>query len=102
MTWQAEFRRWRIQRSTQTIGYDADSRVHSYLAPGSINKSYTYDDDGNRLTSVVAGTGTTNYSIKPGNVNVLTSRTPPGSSAVTYTTDADGSVKAEGTYKLHL
>jgi RHS repeat-associated protein len=84
---------------TQTIGYDADSRVHSYLAPGSINKSYTYDDDGNRLTSVVAGTGTTIYSIDPGS-NVLASRTPPASAAVTYTTDADGSVAAEGTYSF--
>jgi RHS repeat-associated protein len=82
---------------TQTFGYDADSHVNSYSAPGSISQSYTYDNDGNRLTKVITGTGTTSYSVTLTS-NILQSRTEPGPSTVTYTPNADGTTASEGTY----
>ena len=78
----------------QTFGYDNDSQITSYAAPGSISQGYTYDANGNR-TSVTINGATTTISVDPLN-NTFQSYTKPGGTVVPWSNDADGSTTAVG------
>ncbi len=86
--------------SAQTEGYCYDglnrlTAVYGTTSPtcgsGTPTQSFSYDRAGNR-TGMTTAAGTTTYSYD--NADQLTSMTPPGSGAISYTYDANGAVTA--------
>lgn len=76
--------------SSHTYGYDNLNRLTSFFN-GTTTTSYTYDANGNRLTSTLSGTTTYNY---PGTSNRLTSLT--GTTTASYGYDALGNTTSDG------
>lgn len=77
---------------TQTVGYDAMSRVTS-MSSTADNESYRYDADGNRLTSAANGASTT-YTTDANNNRLLSANTTSSGNAQ-YGYDAQGNTSTK-------
>ncbi len=77
--------------SSHTFGYDNLNRLTSFFN-GTTTTTYSYDANGNRLSSTLSGTTTYNY---PGTSNRLTSLS--GTTTKSFAYDALGNTTSDGT-----